>query len=66
MTNRIRLRAIILIFAGMTVLLLAGSSCYTIIRHPRIAQADHQRPEHCRSVWLSPPGQHLPFSNWLE
>jgi hypothetical protein len=28
------------------VLLLAGSSCYTIVRHPRITQADHyQRPE---------------------
>ena len=49
MTNRNRWGTAIITAAGAAVLLLAGSSCYTIIRHPRITQDDsYQRPEHNR------------------
>ena len=49
MTNRNRLSTTIIMAFSTAVLLLAGSSCYTIIRHPRITQNDHyQRPENNR------------------
>ena len=48
MTNRNRLATIIITVVGAGVFLLTVSSCYTILRHPRIAQADHQRPENNR------------------
>ena len=48
MTIRIRRATLILSGIGTCMLLLALSSCYTILRHPRITRAGHQRPDNNR------------------
>jgi hypothetical protein len=45
MTIRIRRGALLLSGIGAFAALLVLSSCYTILRHPRIAEADYERPE---------------------
>jgi hypothetical protein len=44
MTNRIHKTFLLLTTLTALLLILAASSCYTILRHPRIVEAGYERP----------------------